>query len=379
MADFKTDLRELSVATTLGLLVNNINFRLEDLFRQDFFWYYVRNVVPEAHDAFQSPNTDTLFSDELQQIINNGYNLGLTIFNHPHFILHRGDQISWRGFDTKKDDPIDVYVGAYGFSLKEESFILENMGLYKLLNCYTGSSYKKRHIFKDYAIKEYNHWFFVTWNLKIHWLSNNNNYWSYENLAKFKKTEIYIYQGEVIFNLYQNSQIIEQSILNISSNLSDFENRTSAKTREEVFSRFINMNLSNNNDYNQAKKNCAVIATQNLAKELIENLNYAAGLPRFLRIHDKEYYYAKTTNHGVEIYRVPSIVDFHREIVIDDIESYVPESQANIITTIRNKITGKVLKLRNECRFGHGQFNGTPEAKMYYENKGTLDIIYERL
>ena len=86
-----------------------------------------------------------------------------------------------------------------------------------------------------------------------------------------------------------------------------------------------------------------------------------------------------TKSTGVEIFKVPSIISFGNDIIIESIESSVPNNQANILTTIKNKKTGQTLVLRNECRFSHGQFNGTPEAKMYYENGGSLEVIYERI
>lgn len=57
----------------------------------------------------------------------------------------------------------------------------------------------------------------------------------------------------------------------------------------------------------------------------------------------------------------------------------VPGSQLNIITTFKNKSTGKILEFRNECRFSHGQFNGTPEAKMYVAKNTSLTNLYETL
>ena len=121
------------------------------------------------------------------------------------------------------------------------------------------------------------------------------------------------------------------------------------------------------------------MATEALVNELNTNLNYKAGLPRFLRIHNSEYYYAKTTSTKVEIFKVPSLASFGSDIVIESIKSSVPNTQANILTTIKNNKTGKKLVLRNECRFSHGQFNGTPEAKMYYECDGSLLVIYESI
>ena len=79
----------------------------------------------------------------------------------------------------------------------------------------------------------------------------------------------------------------------------------------------------------------------------------------------------------VEIFKIPAAKFFTDNIVVDSIKASVPESQANILTTIRNTATNKTLTFRNECRFSHGQFNGTPEAKLYYENDmDTLDVIY---
>lgn len=139
----------------------------------------------------------------------------------------------------------------------------------------------------------------------------------------------------------------------------------------------INQCLDSNYAYTISKKECAIAASEALADELNNNLNYRAGLPRFLRIHNFEYYYAKTTPYGINVFRVPSIKDFGDSIRIESIKASVPNTQANILTTIVNINTGRRLVLRNECRFSHGQFNGTPEAKMYYEHGGSLLTIYD--
>lgn len=283
------------------------------------------------------------------------------------------------GNDTQKDDPIDIKVGEYGFSLKEESFILENMGLYKLLNCYTGSTYTKRHIFSDYARKEYERWFSTTWNELNRILLANSGKWEYNNVEKQKAGCITVTSKGIILDFFSKGKKEDTCILPLNCTLNDFERRTNSKIREQVFAKFINQNLDENSNYNKAKKDCAVAATTALAKELNDNLNYASGLPRFLRIHNITYYYAKTTTSGIEIYKVPDINSFGNDIIIESIVPSVPDKQANILTTICNKKTGKKLVLRNECRFSHGQFNGTPEAKMYYENNGSLLVIYEKV
>ena len=378
MADIKTNLRELSVATTIGLLKNHIDFNTQSLYDPKTFFDYATQVIAGDISSARNLNLLPSFSNELKQIINNGYRLGKAIFSNNYFTISKTDSISWSGNNTQKDDPVDITVGKYGFSLKEESFILENMGLYKLLNCYTGSNYKKRHIFTDYARKEYELWFNTTWTELLKFLSQNNGFWGYDDSKKAKKGTITLTKYAVELQYTHNGKNINSTIPK-NCTLSIFESNTSSKTREEVFSKFIRQNLDRNPVYNDAKKKCAIAAAKGLAKELNTNLNYDAGLPRFLRIHDFEYYYAKTTTTGIEIYKVPSLNSFKKDIFIESIVSSVPDKQANILTTIKNRKTGKSLVLRNECRFSHGQFNGTPEAKMYYEHNGSLLVIYESL
>lgn len=379
MADMKTHLRELSVATTVGLLKDNISFSTTDLYDSKKFFTFAKQVISgDISSAMNLCSTPT-FSGNLKIIVDNGYNLGKAIFNNPYFKINKSDSIIWQGNDTQKDDPIDITIGAYGFSLKEESLILENMGLYKLINCYTGSTYKKRHIFSDYARTEYEAWFAATWTELLQKLSSNGGTWSYDNTVKKKKGMITQSVNNINLAYFQNGKSVAKTVLPINCSLSDFEDKTSSKTREEVFAKFINQELDNNPNYNATKKACAVAASIALANELNANLNYTAGLPRFLRIHNTEYYYAKTTTSGVEIFKVPAASAFGNDIIIDSIVSSVPDKQANILTTIKNKKTGKTLVLRNECRFSHGQFNGTPEAKMYYEHGGSLEVIYETI
>lgn len=379
MADIKTHLRELSVAITVGLLSKKYDFCLNELYNSNKFMMYAKKIIGNDISSANNLLIRDNFSSELCQIINNGYNLGKKIYQSDQFDIDEFSIIQWKGNDTQKEDPVDIVIGKYGFSLKEESFILENMGLYKLLNCFTGSTYKKRHIFKDYALCEYKKWFSVTWNEMVKNIKNCGNIWHFDNTKHLKKSIIILAGNKVIFEYYNNQKLIATSILPQKCTLEEFENNTSSKTRENVFSKFINQTLDNNTNYNTAKRECAVIAAKNLAKELTENLNYNAGLPRFLRIHKFSYYYAKTTINGSMIYKVPALANFKDNIVIDSIVPSVPDKQANILTTIRNKRTGKKLVLRNECRFSHDQFNGTPESKMYYEQGGSLLVIYESI
>lgn len=377
MADIKTHLRELSVATILGLLKNNLPFQLKDLYNSDMFWQSASQVIDsDISNAINICDVQN-YIGELRQIIDNGYQLATYIYNNPHFEITPKDPIYWLGNDTQKEDPADITVGRYGFSLKEESFILENMGLYKLLNCYTGSQYTRRHIFKDYAPCEYEEWFSVTWNEMLKIVNSVGGQWKYSNTRKPKGALITLSGNSVVLDYLEHGRSTAKSILTLNCSLVEYENNTTSKTREEVFAKFINQCLDSNYEYTLSKKACAIAASEALADELNSNLNYRAGLPRFLRIHNFEYYYAKTTPYCVDVLKVPSIKDFGDSIRIESIEASVPNTQANILTTIVNIHTGRRLILRNECRFSHGQFNGTPEAKMYYEHGGSLLTIYD--
>ena len=375
MADIKTILRETSVATIVGLKKEEIEYTIEELYNPSLFLQYAKQVISgelgSLNDSLDSINS---FSNEEINIINNGNKLADVIFQK--FQIDKEDTITWEGNNVGKEDPIDIQIGKFGFSLKEDSFILENMGLYQLINSFTGSSYKTRHIFKDYAYKEYSEWFSKTWGELVSYLNNYNGEWRLDN-SKGSSSILFVNSNNDIKLSYTKNNSTRECVLPKQCSLPVFEKETTSDLRGKVFSKFINQNLKKNEIYEAAKKKCAKVATEALAKELKENLNYSDFLPRFLRIHKMEYYYAKTTNANVEIYRVPSLKEFVNEIEIESIESHVPKSQANILTTIINKHTGRKLVLRNECRFSHGQFNGTPEAKMYYENNGSLLVIYQ--
>ena len=377
MADIKTHLRELSVATFLGLLKNNVNFQLENLYNSNNFWQLASQVIDSDISNARNICDVQNYTGELAQIINNGYQLAIFIYNNPNFLITSKDPIYWLGSDTQKDDPTDISIGNYGFSLKEESFILENMGLYKLLNCFTGSQYRRRHIFEDYAPEEYSQWFLVTWNEMLRIINNNNGHWQYSNPRTRKGASIALSGHTVTLDYLENDISIERRILPVNCSLEIYKQETNAKIREKVFAKFINQCLESNDNYRLSKRVCALAATEALANELNNNLDYRTGIPRFLRIHDTEYYYAKTTSDSIEVFKVPSIIEFSDSIRIESIVASVPNTQANILTSIVNINTGRRLVLRNECRFTHGQFNGTPEAKMYYENGGSLITIYD--
>lgn len=372
MADIKTHLRELSVATTIGLYQAEIEFQPSDLYSSKRFLAYARQVISNDISSADNLADYTVFSGDLQLIIENGYKLGRKIYNNPYFKIAKNDPIKWLGNDTQKGDPIDVSVGDYGFSLKEESFILKNMGLYQLLNNLTGSTYARGlHIFNTFAPSEYDEWFCYTWKSFIEYLMKHQQW----KLEKGKDVSKALIGGNNVV-LYFNGEPSNIPI-NITTN-EQFMHYTSSKTREKVFSKWIKTVFSDDPKYISLKKYCSEAAGKRVSDKI--NAEFKPdNVYDFFQIYLNEYYYAKTTSSETTILKVPGKDDFSSVIEFQGCRYEVPASQLNIITTFQNKQTKKILEFRNECRFSHGQFNGTPEAKMYVVRDTPLTDLYEPL
>lgn len=372
MADIKTHLRELSVATTIGLLNANIEFEQRDLYDAKRFLAYAKKVISNDISSAKNLIDYVTFSGDLQIIVDNGYKLGKKIYENPYFHITKNTQIKWLGNDTQKNDPIDISVGDYGFSLKEESFILKNMGLYQLLNNLTGSNYPRGlHIFNAFAKKEYDQWFAYTWNFLLEYLTR----YSIWELKKGKNISKIIRNGDYIILSFG----LESSHVPISIKTNnEYMNYTKSKIREKVFAKWIKDIIANDAYYIRLKKICSETAGKKVCDKI--NSEFCEdNIYDFFRIYLKEYYYAKTTSTETTILKVPARDDFSSVIEFKGCKYEVPASQLNIISTFQNKKTKKILEFRNECRFSHGQFNGTPEAKMYVVRDTPLVELYEPL
>lgn len=370
MADIKTLLRELSVVVGLEQhkKSNPITYsmykreffvgEIEKLYDQQFI---LRNLSPIV-------NVQT-FSVSEEQIIQNGFNLANKIASF--IAINKETKIEWLGFDNHIDEPYDIKVDCKYFSLKEESYILENMGLYKMINLLTGKSLAKGvHIFKEYAPKEFNDWFEYSWSKLVEQLNANQN----KKIEVNSDSYIELIGEHVVLNYKGASKNVPKN-----TNVNTYEARTTSTFREKVFSKWLKT-IERDPKYISIKKHCAITAGQNLVNYINDNLNEKQGLARFLRIHKEEYYYAKTTLNNIEIFKVPGLNNFEQEIIIESISASIPTSQLNIITKIKNVKTSKILELRNELRYSHGQLNGTPEAKLYYaKGISDLSVIYQNI
>lgn len=371
MADIKTNLRELSVGTYLGMMIRKISMVQDKLY--DFDYFKANTIIIFGTDI-KSKITNILELNQLDKssitILKNGYNLAKTIYNSSYFSFSAFDQIKWVGYDTQKNSVIDLKVGKYNFSLKEDSFILKNMGLYQFLNDMTGSNTygKGLHVFKEFANIEYNDWFKYTWDSFVSYLTINK-IWINKD-----KSQAIIY-GDIV-KLFYNNKI--STIPTQIKTIDEFDFYTTSQTREKVFSKRISAIFSQDPAYINYKKICSQKAGKIITQIIKDNFNYH-NIDNFFQIEDEDYFYAKTTLNNIEIFKVPSKSNLKTSIKFIDCYYEIPESQLNIITKFQNLDSKKFLEFRNECRFSHGQFNGTPEAKLYIRRGSSLDEIYDAI
>lgn len=370
MADVKTVLRETSVIIGALLYTNKIDFEEKELFDDITYKNILEKIL--CKDIIHADNVLKLskFSDSHLVIIKNGLKLAKKIINS--LVIKDITYYEWLGHLTQKNNPIDILINNYGFSLKEESYILENMGLYKFLTIFTGKTHNRGiNVFESFANKEYDSWFKYTWEKLVkhkEWVLNN----------KKSVSKIIVQNNIVQLTFIKNNNELKCEVpINIST-INQYNKYTNSIIREKVVGKFINQELKSDHEYLRIKKYCAEVAGKNLVEYLKTNLNYKS-VARFLQIYDTSYYYAKSTSKNTYLFYVPSISEYMNTIKVKSIVSSVPISQLNILTTIINESTGKEILLRNECRFSHGQFNGTPEAKMYYDAASDLSVLYDTI
>lgn len=372
MSDIKTSLRELSVIYGIHKLLTSKEYPIE---LEDFVEVIKLYINKNRMNSVLLTDKGNLF--DYKDIIMNGICLGEAVIKT--FKIDSLPTIKWVGEDTQSDTPIDIIIGNTQISLKEESYILENMGLYKLVNILTGSTYSRGelHIFKNFAKKEYCDWFAITWGLLLNQINNigeiklktdNKSYRSFIKKLSNKKIQL----------LYVDGSKKLTAVLDHNCSLKTYEDKTNPILREKVFSKWINQSISDNSDYLIFKKRCAIKAGENLTKQIrVKMIN--TNLPRLFRLHNFSYFYAKSINKKPSIYQVPTTNEFKKNFEIKKVDFAVPASQLNFYTYIQNTLSKDAIVFRNEIRFSHGQFNGIPEAKLYIERGSLIDSIYKRI
>ncbi len=366
MADIRTNLRELSVAFPFCS-----DITIEQISPQAFKSICENNIQNFNSNVNKISKNPKKFSLDEISIIKKGFDLGLSLKK----ILKLdtiGNTIVWLG--NSKDDLIDLKINEHAISLKEKSNILRNIGLYQLLNFTTNTNKFERglNIFKYFAPEELNNWYhYAILSLKT---LKNFSYKSekgYTSTAFFKEDSLFL-----SFN--ETEEIVKNSS---TSSYSDFEKITSATIREKVFSKWLKQ-IPTKSDYYKFKTICAQKAGNNLLNFVKTNLVATSpSVLNFFNLESFSYIYAKNDGKQIKIFKVPSLneIDFNDyKIVRVDVD--IPNSQLNFKTTIQNIKTDSCCVLRNEIRYSHGQLNGTPEAKLYYDSGDGLEkLIYKKL
>lgn len=366
MADILTNLRELSVA----FFLSTPSQEPQSITPQLFTKVCNKNITNCNIAADNIASNNLRFNQSEMATINNGYKLAMELGK----ILGTSKipAIKWVGNQRESNSPEDLIVNDFKISLKEDSYILENMGLYKLLNIISNSDLHQRglNVFETFANKKLCAWYEKTRDLLIslgpnEFIHSGSNYTSKGILVNDNLSLEYGASNKSIIKNFSKSTY------------NDFMTKTNSKTREKVFSKWINKDVKQSPMYIQSKSECSQTAgleIVNKYKKYIGTSNKK--LLRLFRIHNYPYFYCKTTASSVEIYEVPSIQESLNKIVINKFYYKVPTSQLNIFTEILNTENKKSLLFRNELRYSHGQFNGTPEAKLYHERGGDLSVIY---
>ena len=402
MADIKTHLRELSFGFGIYKLLKEKNVNVESLSPQEFLKVCKDKIEGTSHlqlsSITKSKNKEKFTAME-KKIINNGIELAKEVISIQQItdkISSQNSQlkIKWLGKDTQSGKPWDIEINGIHFSLKEDSFILHNMGLYQLLNVLTGTNQFKRglHVFEAFAMEELQNWFEITRDLAIESLKKRvNNRYIYENNTGTKKGILSYDENNDILRLEftDKDETKVETITEFSKcDYCKFTNTTTSNVREHTFSKLIREDLEHNEIYEKAKNACSEAAGQNIIKFLNEENRLrkdlsSSSIQTFFRFYEETYYYAKISEKGnVEIYRVPAKKEIEtKKLKIKEVTYGVPSSQLNIFTKVINeeKDDNEKLIVRNELRYSHGQLNGSPEAKMYIHKDSSLSVIYEEI
>jgi len=364
MADVKTNLRELGVVYFLAYGGHEGVVLLEDFRPEHLLSKCASALRVQRQELAENLWVLGEFSGIHRGILLNSFKLAQALREKLHLGAEKVD-IEWLGNDTRYA-PCDIRVNGYFISLKEDSFILENMGLYKYLSLMTGLKHKRGlHVFKYFAKKEYEDWFLYAWTQLI--LSGQN--WE---LKKGRNVSAIEFGSRNVYLRYNDTvSIFPAGLISIEQ----FNEGTTAVIREKVFSKWIKAELENDPKYLKKKRECAETAGRVLCSFVNENLSHD-NIARFLGVRDFEYYYAKSTVNETTVLKVPALRSFDRFFEVESVRFSVPVSQLNIHTKVVNRASGAAVEFRNECRFSHGQLNGTPEAKMYYPRGVDLSQIF---
>ena len=371
MADIKTSLRELSVALIIGIKIKDLQIAINELYHPKTFIDTVLKVVNnDIGNAIKIASLEK-FDDSLKIIITNGFKLGNCIYSCNKFAFNVNDQIIWTGSLNRKYGVIDLIIGKYFFSLKEESFILKNMSLTNLLNALTNKHLTNPiNVFTKFATNEFNEWFRYSWISFVNYLQSHQSF-IHQNNDYFAKATIA--NNKVIFE-YNDDKLITPTTINDFQTYMQF---TNTKIREKLVAYWIFHHLRKDKTYRKLKQQCNYVAGAKLTRYI--NQNYCiSNIHTFLQIFPFTYYYAKIEKRIGKIWEVLGITKVNCKLQFIE-AAFKATNQLYLITRFCNLNDNTVLTFYNECRYSHGQFNGTPEAKLYVDKSTCLDNLFKRI
>ncbi len=249
MADILTHLRELSFGYSI-LNKGNLSFSETP----ESFIKFCKAGIENTNELTRRNISEASknFSPNELSAINNGLKLGKYILE-KNIITSNSPNVKWLGNFTKSGTAADIEIDNIPFSLKEDSFILNNMGLYQLINIITDKVHYKQglHIFEEFSPVELNNWFKVTRDRTIEMLKKE----SFSTLDRSNKNIKLAYTEELLYLFFNGIELKIHDFANCE--YERFKKETTGKLREKVFSKFINNVLSHDNEYLMAKKVCA--------------------------------------------------------------------------------------------------------------------------
>lgn len=382
MASLRTVVRELGVIYWTDRILNDKVKPINQVKPEEVYeiceTYLTESEINEAQKLKDKDN----FTTRKEKIMERNYWLSLRLIDVLG--IDEIKTLSWVGPKTQDGSPIDITINSERISLKENSYLLENTGLYQYINLMTDSSYKPGdwHIFKDFAEEEYQEWFDVSWGFLVDQAKSEKGIiWSDDSRNYRRKIESTEDEIKIMYK-EREAKFPKESI-----SIETYEDRTISDLRK-VFGKwirevFLSDQASNQEqkEYIHKKRDCAEEAGENLIEFIDKNRDVQyKNLLRYLQVYDKSYYYAKSADGESKIYKVNSLENFEYEkLSIEEIRKQIPESQLNIRTVVNNNETEKELELENQVRFSHKQFNGTPEAKLYLVRGYSLEAVYNKI
>lgn len=286
---------------------------------------------------------------------------------------------AWIGNNNDKENPEDIIIGSQTFSLKEKDDILLNGGALNITSALTGKDPndlpKTISIYQDFAPREFDQWFSITYALFVNYLYVNKEfnfnkksffYCDYKNCIGMRTSGSDVlwlpksYDTVKDFmSIFPASVGFMKKISKIDSIKENLEYRrckyTTEKTAGDGWVAYIEKLRENNSECNK-------------------------NLYHLLRLKETGYYYIRGYGNNVSCRWVPSINDMSKkgkiQVELKNIElvdnsekiKQNESTQLNIKVNLYNKITRKTLTLRIECRGAHGALMPTPETKIYIDN-----------